>query len=96
LQSCSEICRIGPRCDLAPPSDKVRPKKPARADRAIVDQAALLARENDDVVVDGVSETNLGLGPARREDQVLGAAADAADERAEREDWVPGELALLG
>jgi hypothetical protein len=33
-------------------------------------QAALLAGENDDVVIDGVGEADLRLGPSRGEDQV--------------------------
>src|SRR5262249_39066293 len=51
--------------------------------------------ENDDVVVDGVGEADLGLGSSRSEDQVLRPTAGTTQERAEGEDRVTGELAFL-
>lgn len=44
---------------------------------AMIARAALLAGEDDDVVVDGVGEADLGLRSSRRENQIFGPAADA-------------------
>jgi hypothetical protein len=95
LKARSEICRVVTGCDFAPPSDEFGPEKAVAGDRPVVDQAAFLGGENDNVVVDGVSEADLRLGASRGEDQVLGLAAYPTHDRAEGEDQVTGELALL-
>ena len=61
LETRSESCGISTGRNVAPPGNEFRPQKAARADRPVVDQAALFAGQNDDVVVDRIGEADFRL-----------------------------------
>lgn len=67
---------VGKTLPSAPPLDELALRQAIGRDRPVEDQTELPVAHDLDIVVDGISEHQLGFGTVRREDQVLGRGAD--------------------